>query len=149
MQLGYGLIEMVDEDTGGPLVNRITSIRKQVSKALGFVMPAVRVRDDMSLSANEYRIRVGQTIVGEDVIYPNCKMAILVDSTNVKISGIEVKDPSFNMDAVWIERHKEAEAESNGYVVIEPESVLATHLSQIMYKFAAELVGLRMMSKNF
>jgi flagellar biosynthesis protein FlhA len=141
VQLGYGLIEMVDEDTGGPLVNRITSIRKQVSKALGFVMPAVRVRDDMSLSANEYRIRVGQTIVGEDVIYPNRKMAIPGDSTNVKISGIEVKDPSFNMDAVWIERHKEAEAESNGYVVIEPESVLATHLSQIMYKFAAELVG--------
>ncbi len=141
VQLGYGLIEMVDEDTGGPLVNRITSIRKQVSKSLGFVMPAVRVRDDMSLSANEYRIRVGQTIVGEDVIYPNCKMAIPGDSTNVKISGIEVKDPSFNMDAVWIERHKEAEAESNGYVVIEPESVLATHLSQIMYKFAAELVG--------
>ncbi len=141
VQLGYGLIEMVDEDTGGPLVNRITSIRKQVSKSLGFVMPAVRVRDDMSLSANEYRIRVGQTIVGEDVIYPNCKMAIPGDGTNVKISGIEVKDPSFNMDAVWIERHKEAEAESNGYVVIEPESVLATHLSQIMYKFAAELVG--------
>ena len=141
VQLGYGLIEMVDEDTGGPLVNRITSIRKQVSKALGFVMPAVRVRDDMSLSANEYRIRVGQTIVGEDVIYPNCKMAIPGDNTNVKVSGIEVKDPSFNMDAVWIERHKEAEAESNGYVVIEPESVLATHLSQIMYKFAAELVG--------
>ncbi len=141
VQLGYGLIEMVDEDTGGPLVNRITSIRKQVSKSLGFVMPAVRVRDDMSLSANEYRVKVGQTIVGEDVIYPNCKMAIPGDNTNVKISGIEVKDPSFNMDAVWIERHKEAEAESNGYVVIEPESVLATHLSQIMYKFAAELVG--------
>ena len=140
VQLGYGLIEMVDEDTGGPLVNRITSIRKQVSKALGFVMPAVRVRDDMSLSANEYRIRVGQTIVGEDVIYPNCKMAIPGDSTNVKISELRY-DPSFNMDAVWIERHKEAEAESNGYVVIEPKSVLATHLSQIMYKFAAELVG--------
>ncbi len=141
VQLGYGLIEMVDEDTGGPLVNRITSIRKQVSKSLGFVMPNVRVRDDMSLSSNEYRVRVGQTIVGEDVIYPNLKMAIPGDSTNIKISGIEVKDPSFNMDAVWIERHKEAEAESNGYVVIEPESVLATHLSQIMYKFAAELVG--------
>ena len=55
--------------------------------------------------------------------------------------GIEVKDPSFNMDAVWVERHKESEAESNGYVVVEPESVLATHLSQIMYKFAADLIG--------
>ena len=141
VQLGYGLIEMVDEDTGGPLVNRITSIRKQVSKSLGFVMPAVRVRDDMSLGANEYRVRVGQTIVGEDVIYPNCKMAIPGDETNIKVSGIEVKDPSFNMDAIWIERHKESEAENNGYVVIEPESVLATQLSQIMYKFASELVG--------
>ena len=141
VQLGYGLIEMVDEETGGPLVNRITSIRKQVSKSLGFVMPAVRVRDDMSLGANEYRVKVGQTIVGEDVIYPNCKMAIPGDETNIKITGIEVKDPSFNMDAIWIERHKESEAESNGYVVIEPESALATHLSQIMYKFASELVG--------
>jgi len=141
VQLGYGLIEMVDEDTGGPLINRITSIRKQVSKALGFVMPAVRVRDDMSLSANEYRIRVGQTIVGENVIYPNRKMAIPGDDTKIKMSGIEVKDPSFNMDAVWVERHKESEAESNGYVVVEPESVLATHLSQIMYKFAADLIG--------
>jgi flagellar biosynthesis protein FlhA len=141
VQLGYGLIEMVDEDTGGPLINRITSIRKQVSKALGFVMPAVRVRDDMSLSANEYRIRVGQTIVGENIIYPNRKMAIPGDDTKIKMSGIEVKDPSFNMDAVWVERHKESEAESNGYVVVEPESVLATHLSQIMYKFAADLIG--------
>ena len=132
---------MVDEDTGGPLINRITSIRKQVSKALGFVMPAVRVRDDMSLSANEYRIRVGQTIVGENIIYPNRKMAIPGDDTKIKMSGIEVKDPSFNMDAVWVERHKESEAESNGYVVVEPESVLATHLSQIMYKFAADLIG--------
>lgn len=60
IQLGYGLIEMVDENTGGPLVNRVTSIRKQVSRNLGFVIPAVRVRDDMSLGANDYRIRIGQ-----------------------------------------------------------------------------------------
>ena len=141
VQLGYGLIEMVDEDTGGPLINRITGIRKQVSRALGFVVPPVRVRDDMGLGANEYRIRVGQTIVGEDQIFPERKLAIPGDATNVKISGIEVKDPSFGMDATWIERHQEAEAETNGYVVVEPESVLATHVSQIMYKFANELIG--------
>ncbi len=141
VQLGYGLIEMVDEATGGPLINRVTGIRKQVSRALGFVVPPVRVRDDMALGANEYRIRIGQTIVGEDQIFPDRKLAIPGDATNVKISGIEVKDPSFGMDAIWIERHKEAEAESNGYVVVEPESVLATHVSQIMYKFAHELVG--------
>ena len=92
MQLGYGLIEMVDEDTGGPLINRITGIRKQVSRALGFVVPPVRVRDDMALGANEYRIRIGQTIVGEDQIFPERKLAIPGDTTNIKISGIEVKE---------------------------------------------------------
>ena len=141
VQLGYGLIEMVDEASGGPLINRITGIRKQVSRALGFVIPPVRVRDDMALGSNDYRIRIGQSIVGEDSIYPDRKLAIPGDTSNVKIAGIEVKDPSFGMDAIWIERHKEAEAESNGYVVVEPESVLATHLSQIMYKFAHEVLG--------
>jgi len=141
VQLGYGLIEMVDEASGGPLINRITGIRKQVSRALGFVIPPVRVRDDMALGANDYRIRIGQSIVGEDSIYPDRKLAIPGDTSNVKIAGTEVKDPSFGMDAIWIERHKEAEAESNGYVVVEPESVLATHLSQIMYKFAHEVLG--------
>ena len=141
VQLGYGLIEMVDEDTGGPLINRITGIRKQVSRALGFVVPPVRVRDDMTLGANDYRIRIGHTIVGEDTIYPDRKLAIPGDATNLKIVGIEVKDPSFGMNAIWIERHQEAEAEGNGYVVVEPESVLATHVSQVMYKFAHELIG--------
>ena len=141
VQLGYGLIGMVDETTGGPLVNRITGIRKQVSKALGFVIPPVRVRDDMALQANDYRIRIGQTIVGEDRVYPDRKLAIPGDATSIKIAGIEVKDPTFGMDAIWIDRHKEAEAESNGYVVVEPESVLATHISQVMYKFAHELIG--------
>jgi flagellar biosynthesis protein FlhA len=141
VQLGYGLIGMVDETTGGPLVNRITGIRKQVSKALGFVIPPVRVRDDMALQANDYRIRIGQTIVGEDRVYPDRKLAIPGDATSVKIAGLEVKDPTFGMDAIWIDRHKEAEAESNGYVVVEPESVLATHISQVMYKFAHELIG--------
>ncbi len=141
IQLGYGLIGMVDEAKGGPLVNRITGIRKQVSRSLGFIIPPVRIRDDMSLGANQYRVRIGQTIVGEDEIYPDRKLAIPSDSTNVKIAGLEVKDPTFNMDATWIDRHKEAEAERNGYVVVEPESVLATHISQIMYKFAHELLG--------
>ena len=76
VQIGYGLVEMVDEDAGGPLVNRITSIRKQVSKTLGFVVPPVRIRDDLSLKANQYRIRIGQTIVGEDEAFPNRKLAI-------------------------------------------------------------------------
>ena len=141
VQLGYGLVEMVDDDTGGPLVERITGIRKQVSKALGFIIPAVRIRDDLTLSSNQYRIRIGQTIVGEDSIYPDRKLAIPGDDTNIKLDGIEVKDPSFGMDATWILPSQQNEAEEKGYVVVAPESVLATHLSQIFYKHSGKLIG--------
>jgi len=141
VQLGYGLIGMVDEESGGPLVNRITGIRKQVSKDLGFIIPAVRVKDDLTLPANQYRIRVGQTISGEDMLYPDRKLAIPGDSSKVKISGIEVIDPSFGMEAIWIESHKQAEAEANGYMVVEPESVLATHFSRILFRNAGKLIG--------
>jgi flagellar biosynthesis protein FlhA len=141
IQLGYGLIEMVDEETGGPLVNRITGIRKQISRNLGFVIPAVRVRDDMSLNANQYRVRIGQTIVGEDQVYPDRKLAIPGEQSNLKLPGIEVKEPTFGIDAVWIEQHKQAEAERSGYVVVEPETVLTTHVSHLMNKFAGELLG--------
>ena len=141
VQLGYGLIEMVDEQTGGPLINRITGIRKQISRNLGFVIPAVRVRDDMSLTANQYRVRIGQTIVGEDIVYPERKLAIPGDSSAVKLQGIDVKEPTFGMDAVWVEAHKQAEAETNGYVVVEPETVMTTHISHIMTKYAGELLG--------
>ena len=141
VQLGYGLIGMVDEESGGPLVNRITGIRKQVSKDLGFIIPAVRVKDDLTLPANQYRIRVGQTIVGEDTIYPDRKLAIPGDNSKVKIAGIEVIDPSFGMEAIWIESHKKAEAEANGYMVVEPESVLATHFSRILFRNAGKLIG--------
>ncbi|MBT5728148.1 MAG: flagellar biosynthesis protein FlhA [Alphaproteobacteria bacterium] len=141
IQLGYGLIEMVDEQTGGPLINRITGIRKQISRNLGFVIPAVRVRDDMSLSANQYRVRIGQTIVGEDIVYPERKLAIPGDTSAVKLQGIDVKEPTFGMDAVWVEAHKQAEAETNGYVVVEPETVMTTHISHVMTKYAGELLG--------
>ena len=141
IQLGYGLVEMVDDNSGGPLISRITGIRREVSKLLGFVVPPVRIKVDLSLSANQYRIRIGQTIVGEDVIYPDSLLCIAGEDVSVKISGHEVKDPSFGMDAIWIKSNQKSEAESKGYIVITPESVLATHLSQILNKFAGQLIG--------
>ena len=141
VQLGYGLVEMVDDDNGGPLISRITGIRREVSKVLGFIIPPVRIKDDLALSANQYRIRIGQTIVGEDVIYPDSLLCIAGEEVSVKISGHEVKDPSFGMDAVWIKSNQKSEAEAKGYVVIAPESVLATHLSQILNKYAGQLIG--------
>ena len=141
IQLGYGLVEMVADDVAGPLITRVTGIRRQISKALGFVVPAVRIRDDLTLEANQYRIRIGQTIVGEDKIFPDRKLAIPGDDSNVKIAGVEVKDPSFGLDAFWILSANVPDAEDKGYVIINPESVMATHLSQLVYKHAGELIG--------
>ena len=141
MQLGYGLIQLVDDENEGPLIARITGVRKQISKELGFIIPQVRIRDDLSLEANHYRIRIGQQIVAEDKIFPQLLLAIPGDSAQTKIEGTDVKDPSFNMDATWIEPHQQARAENLGYMVVEPEAVVATHLNQILSKQAAELLG--------
>ena len=141
MQLGYGLIQLVDDNNEGPLISRITGVRKQLSKELGFIIPQVRVRDDLTMDSNLYRIRIGQTIVGEDKIYPNLLLAIPSDSSQTKIEGINVKDPSFKMDSTWIEKHEVSKAESLGYMVVEPEAVIATHLNQLLTKYSSELIG--------
>ncbi len=141
MQLGYGLIQLVDDNNEGPLISRITGVRKQLSKELGFIIPQVRVRDDLTLESNAYRIRIGQTIVGEDKVYPNLLLAIPSDNSQSKIEGIDVKDPSFKMESTWIEKHQQAKAEGLGYMIIEPEAVIATHLNQLLNKFSSELIG--------
>ena len=141
IQIGLGLIPLIEEGDGGALVSRITGIRREVSKAMGFVIPGVRIRDDMSLPANTYRIRIRQAVVAEDVAHPGRKLALPGGNTTRKLRGIEVKDPSFGMDAVWIQPHQQTEAEADDYVVIEPASVIATHLSQMLYANAADLIG--------
>ena len=141
IQLGYGLINLVSEEGGGALTSRVTGIRRQVSRALGFVIPPVRIRDDLTLDGDSYRIRVGATIVGEDRIYADRRLAIAGEDSRVKLEGIEVKDPSFGMDAIWISEQSVAEAETHGYVVVNPESVMATHLSQVLHKYASQLIG--------
>ena len=141
MQLGYGLIQMVDDEKDGPLIARITGVRKQISKELGFIIPQVRIRDDLSLDANHYRIRIGQEIVAEDKIFPQLVLAIPGDTAQTKMEGTDVKDPSFGMESTWIERHQQARAENLGYMVVEPEAVIATHLNQILSNQASDLLG--------
>ena len=123
------------------LISKITGIRRQVSKDLGFIIPNVRVRDDLSLDANSYQIKIGHTIVAEDKIYADRKLAMPGDETQLKIQGIQVKDPSFGLEAFWIEKHLVAKAESNHYMVIEPEAVIGTHLNQILLKYSGELLS--------
>lgn len=140
LQIGYGLIPLVGEGSG-QLVARITAIRKDVSRSLGFVIPGVRIRDDLALGPNQYRIRVGQAIMAEDQVYPDRKLAIPGNNSMRKLKGVDVKDPSFGLDSVWILPHQVPEAEADDHVVVEPESVIATHLSQVIVKSAHLLIG--------
>ncbi|MFD1808755.1 flagellar biosynthesis protein FlhA [Gemmobacter lanyuensis] len=101
----------------------------------------VRIRDDLTLGPNQYRIRIGQTIMGEDVVYPDRKLAIPGAGSTRKLKGVNVKDPSFGLDAVWILPHQQVEAEADDHMVIEPEAVIATHLGQVLQKHAGDLIG--------
>ena len=141
IQLGYGLIKLVDKDNTGPLISRITGVRRQVSKDLGFIMPSARITDDLNLGADEYTIKLGHTIVGQNQVFPDKLLAIPGSDSDIKIPGIQVKDPSFNMDAVWIDKHNKDKAEASGYMIVTPEAVIATHLNQLLVKYAGDLIG--------
>ena len=141
IQLGYGLIKLVDKDNTGPLISRITGVRRQVSKDLGFIVPSARITDDLNLGADEYTIKLGHTVVGQNQVFPDKLLAIPGSDSDIKIAGIEVKDPSFNMDAVWIDKHNKDKAEASGYMIVTPEAVIATHLNQLLVKHAGDLIG--------
>ncbi|WP_419827969.1 flagellar biosynthesis protein FlhA [Sphingomonas sp.] len=142
LEIGYGLVGLVDERKGAPLMGRITGIRRQLSKELGFVLPMVRVRDNMNLSPNAYRITVAGVCVGEDECMPNDLLALDSGDLAGTIEGRAVKDPTFGLDAVWIPAEERARAVVLGYTVVDPSTVIATHLNQLVAMSAADLFGM-------
>lgn len=141
LEVGYGLIALVDQDNGSPLISRITGIRKQVSKDLGFIIPQVRIRDNLALSPYAYRISVGGMIVGEDVAYPDKFLAIDPGNAGVELEGEKTIDPSFGLEATWVEEHERQNALSFDFTVVDSSTVIATHLNQVMVRHSSELLG--------
>ena len=142
LELGYGLVSMVDERKGAPLMARITGIRRQLSRELGFVLPLVRVRDNLALEPNAYRISVGGMIVGEDQCWPEDMLALDSGYLEHTVEGRPAKDPSFGLDAVWISAAQRNDAVIAGYTVVDPATVIATHLNQLILANAADLFGM-------
>ena len=142
LELGYGLIGLVDERKGAPLMARITGIRRQLSRELGFVVPLVRVRDNLALGPNSYRITVAGVVMGEDECWPEDLLALDSGDLEARVEGRAAKDPSFGLDAVWISPEKRGEAVVAGYTVVDPATVIATHLNQIIAGAAADLFGM-------
>ncbi len=142
LELGYGLVGLVDERKGAPLMARITGIRRQLSRELGFVVPLVRVRDNLSLAPNAYRITVAGVIMGEDEAWPDDLLALDSGDLEGRVDGRDCRDPSFGLEAVWIKPDKRGEAIVAGYTVVDPATVVATHLNQVIAGAAADLFGM-------
>jgi flagellar biosynthesis protein FlhA len=142
LELGFALVGLVDERKGAPLMARITGIRRQLSRELGFVVPLVRVRDELSLSPNSYRISVAGVVVAEDEIWPDDLLALDSGDLIDRVHGRTCKDPTFGLDAVWISPAQRAEAVVAGYTVVDPATVVATHLNQVVQAAAADLFGM-------
>lgn len=141
LEVGYRLIPMVDKEQGGQLMSRIKGVRKKLSQELGFLVPAVHIRDNLELPPNGYRITLMGVSVGEADIQPDKDMAINPGQVYGIIPGVETKDPAFGLDALWIEGSQRDQAQTLGYTVVDSNTVIATHLSQLLQTHANELLG--------
>jgi flagellar biosynthesis protein FlhA len=141
LEVGYRLIPLVDKSQGGELMARIKGVRKKLSQELGFLIPAVHIRDNLDLTPTAYRISLMGVTVSETEIYPDREMAINPGQVFGELQGIAAKDPAFGLDAVWIEPGQRDQAQSLGYTVVDPNTVVATHLSQILQSHSHELLG--------
>jgi flagellar biosynthesis protein FlhA len=140
IEIGYALIPMVDSSVDNSLMNRIVAIRKQSAHELGILVNPVRIRDNLYLEPNNYSIKIRGNEVGSGDIYPN-KFMIISQGDEFPFNGQLTKEPAFNLDAMWIDEKDKDAADLQGFTVIEPLTVIATHLKEIIYGHASELLG--------
>ncbi len=141
LEVGYKLIPLVDKSQGGELLTRLKGVRHKLTQDLGFLIPAVHVRDNLELAAGQYRILVHGVPVASGELYPDRMLALDPGRVFGRLDGIPGKDPAFGLDAVWILPSERAHAESLGYTVVDAGTVVATHLSHVVRERAAELLG--------
>ena len=141
LEVGYALIPLVDDRQGGDLLDRISHLRKQAALELGVLVPQIRILDDVRLSANEYVIKLRGAEIARAEVLPRFLLALDTGGVVEEMDGVETVDPSFGMPAKWIAAARRAEAESYGYVVVEPTTMMATHLMETLKANAAELLG--------
>ncbi len=141
IEIGVGLIRLADPKRGGDLLERVQRVRQNVAAEIGIIMPKVRIRDNMRLEQNSYRLKVSDVPVTDGVIYPAMLLAMDSGVTTGKLKGLQIKEPAFGTAAVWIEPAQRDQAEMLGYTVVEPVSVLATHLTETVRKHADEILS--------
>ena len=141
VEVGYGLISLVDREQGGEFLDRVRSIRRQFALEMGLVIPPIHIRDNLQIKSTEYQILLkGVKIAGAELMVNHYLIMDPGDSTR-KIEGVETKEPAFNLPAVWIPEGKKEEAKLAGYTVVDSVTVMATHLTEVLRKHSSELLG--------
>lgn len=141
LEVGYGLINIVESDQSGDLLERIVSIRKQFALDLGIIVPSIHIRDNLQLEPGEYRLLIKGNKVGGGVLRPECLLAMDPGNTTSHVDGTPTREPAFGLDALWIGKSQKEEAELAGYTVVDLSTVMATHLTEIIRTHAHELLG--------
>ncbi|AQT59369.1 flagellar biosynthesis protein FlhA [Cellvibrio sp. PSBB023] len=141
LEVGYRLIPMVDKNQGGELLGRIKGVRKKLSQEMGFLIPSVHIRDNLDLNPTGYRISLMGVSMAEADVYPDRELAINPGQVFGSLDGLKTKDPAFGLDAVWISPNQREQAQTLGYTVVDPSTVVATHLNQILQQHTFELLG--------
>ena len=140
-EFGYGLIPLADANQGGDLLDRVIMIRRQIALELGLVVPVIRIRDNIQLKPNEYVIKIKGNTVARGELLLNHYLAMSPGVDDDSVTGIETKEPAFGLPALWIDEAMKERAELSGYTVVDPPSVVATHLTEVIKKHAHELIG--------
>ena len=141
LEIGYGLIPLVNTETGGQLLSRVKGVRKKLSTELGFLIQPVRIRDNLDLEPNTYHLLVNGVLRGRGQSYSGKELAINPGHISRPVDGIATKEPAFGLDAVWIEPSQRDYARTLGYTVVDPPTAIATHLNSLLYGAASELLG--------
>jgi len=141
INIGYGLLPLADLSQGGDMLERLTMIRRQLAQELGLVLSPIRVRDSVILKPNEYAMYIRGAEVARYELFPNRLLAINPGFVSERIPGIEVKEPAFGLQAFWIDESKKDEASQKGFTVVDPPTVFATHVTEVLRKYAPELLG--------
>jgi flagellar biosynthesis protein FlhA len=140
LEIGYGLISLVDVNQGGDLLERITMLRRQCATEIGIIVPPIRIRDNIQLKANQYVCKIKGIEVGGGELMTGCFLAMDPGGTSQKIQGIPTVEPAFGLPAIWITSSQKEAADIAGYTVVELPAVIATHLTEIIRNHASEIL---------
>ena len=141
IEIGYGLLSLADVKMGGDLLARVTGVRKSLAREKGIVVPPISVRDNLELEANDYRFLLRGKTLAKGALVPGRFLAMNVAGSNVRLRGQPTREPVFNLDATWIDESEKKTAEINNFTVVDPASVLITHLSETLKANAHHLLG--------